>query len=454
MPIAPHDRPRLGWAISAAAAFVLLTIWLRPGPAVLYGVDAGCYARVAAELAARPMGRWIEPLLGGQGFYEHPPGLPLLEAVAFRLTGASVTTALGLARVMATLVAWGVAQVAHQVAGQRAVLGTLLLLPAMSSFLYESQNPMLEMPLCAGLLLALLGALKLAKSAWLGTALFTAGVTIAWWSKGPPAFAAWGLLAFVCWRGHVRLTLALGAAASGVVSVVASMAWFEHARRAAALPPFFAVWWQHQVMASVTEGRHNPIASLWYYAPIVWRWQTAGVVLAPLLLFAVWQRRRQFAEATFLAQLGLVWGLILFVGFSVVRQKYQWYLHPMFAGFAWLGGAALVCWTTAHRWLPRIVPKALITMCVVYGACVAWWPERLQSRQHDLEALQALPPPQFDPGHSRDVAYCGPTLGWRAEHYAKFLWQANIVACDAPAPFRLAHGALEPVEKNAPDALR
>src|SRR5207253_5787182 len=41
-----------------------------------------------------------------------------------------------------------------------------------------------------------------------------------------------------------------------------------------------------------------------------------------------------------LGELALVWGLTIWLGFSLMRQKYQWYMHPSAPAFAWLGAAA------------------------------------------------------------------------------------------------------------------
>ena len=424
-------------AIIAATVFVMMVIWVRPQPTTLYGIDAGCYARVAAEMAARPVAQWSDVRLGGQPFYEHPPGFMFIEALAFRMWGVSTATAVFLARLLSTLTTCLVVLQAHRVAGPRAMLGTLIALPALSSFLFESQNPMLETPLCAALLLAMHGAWELPRNFSWGCLLFALGSATAFWVKGPPALAAWAYLLWVSFRQRLVVKRATAAALVAMVAITLSVVWFEWSRSRQGLPPFFGIYWQHQVMPSLLKGRHNPIASPWYYLPIVWRWQTLGVVCAIPALALAWFSRRRVPEVAPLTEMALVWGAVLFVGFSVARQKYQWYLHPMTPCFAWLGGAIAICWpqTPMRSSMRRLGVAGLAGLTFVYCLMLRVWPETLHKHHRDLEALHATQMPEFVSGEPRNVAYCGSNM-WREDHVARFLWQANLLPCVAEAPYR------------------
>src|SRR4051812_9667214 len=101
----PNGGPESNALLAAAAAPVFAGIWLRPGPALLYGTDAGVYARIARALAARPLSEWLDPRLGSTPFLDQPPLGLWLEALWIRCLGASPAALVGLARVYATLIA-------------------------------------------------------------------------------------------------------------------------------------------------------------------------------------------------------------------------------------------------------------------------------------------------------------------------------------------------------------
>ena len=139
-------------------------------PLILNGADSGCYARVAKELAERPLSQALELTLGHLPFFEHPPLGFWLESAVFRALGASAEVAVGLARLEGSAALLLLALVALRLARGRsgasdpsspalpsrpeplvvagcAVLGALTL----PGFLMQSQVPMLEMPLTVAL---------------------------------------------------------------------------------------------------------------------------------------------------------------------------------------------------------------------------------------------------------------------------------------------------------------
>jgi len=433
---APASSRALVWA---AFAVVLGTIWLRPTLPLLAGVDAGCYARVAREIAERPLSAWPEITLGGNGFYEHPPQSFWLESLVFRAMGASVLAAVAYARLLATALALLVFEVARRLAGPRTAaicMGSLVLL---SGFLYESQNPMLELPLTVGLGSAALGALLLERRPFAGSALFAIGFTFAALAKGPPALAAFPVLAWSGWRRRARWRDAALAAGAAVVLLAAAVALFESARAARGLPPFFPRYLGDQVRRSSLEGREwaAPGEPFYYLGPL-WRWHTP---LLPAIPLSIWAWRRLRGGERLLVELGWVCAAAIVVGFSLPVQKAGWYIHPVMFGGALFMGSGLAALPLDRR-RDRAVAAAAVAAALGAAAVTAWLAARPSSRG-DLYALHHLPPPRFAPGEPNQVSDCGTAVGdWRTEHLLDFLWRARRVPCEAPAPYRFAGAQL------------
>ena len=443
----PQAGPTARQACWVALFFALLTIWVRPGPTTLYGIDAGCYARVAAEMAAQPWAHWADVQLGGAGFYEHPPGFVLIEAAAFRFFGDHTRVAVALARGMATCALLLMGLIAHAVAGERAVLGTWVALPAISSFLFESQNPMLEMPLCVGLLLAMLGAWILPRQGVVGTLAFAFGSAAAFWTKGPPGLAAGAWLVWASWRQRTPRARVAAAALTSSALVGITVAAFEWQRARLGLAPFFSTYFDHQVVASAIHGRHNPQGSPWYYFPVIWRWHATGVVWAIPILLALGQAPSRHRSAVRLAEMGVVWSVVWVLGFSIMRQKYQWYMHPITPAFAWIAGAGAAAWGPWPLHWRKIGLRAQCALPLVYSVLLLCYPSPFRTPHLVLDALHATPRPSFAAGDARVVAYCGPH-DWREQHVARFLWRADLTHCDATAPYRFDGETLTRIVPN------
>ena len=443
------------WVLPGAVLLLGAVILLRPGPAILVGIDAPIYARIARELCTRPLHQWYDLTLNGGSFYEHPPGYFWLQALAFRFCGATAATAVWLVRGMAVVVAWLTFMVARRLAPQAAA-GALVGLSLLSGFLYVSQIPMLEVPLTAALLLAAIGALQLQKSKMGGASLFAAGLTAAAWVKGPPAAAALGILLFCVLRRGLPWRRALAAAGLGLVAVGGSVAAFEMWRRHHGAPPFFSHYLQQQVITSLRVGRNHPVSSLLFYPRTLWRWYPVGVLGAAVAAALRLRRRRhRQAAAWALIELGGVWVALIVVGFSVARQKYQWYIHPTAPGFAWiLGGLGALLAARRPTWRPA--GRALLGIAVLgYGLLYAAVPARLRTHRPEVERAHALPAPAFGAGEPRRIANCSSVQGWYGDHLFGFLWSAQAVPCHNPqARWRFDGQRLLPVGGTAPLARR
>lgn len=425
----------------ATAGLVLTAIWIRPEPMVLYGTDAACYAQIAKEMAERPLAAWPSITWYGQAFYEHPPLAFWVESLFFRAFGVSPDSAIALARLYATAVAVLVGWVGLRLAGPLSGIAALFALVTLSGFLYESQNPMLELPLTLCVLLGVAGLTV--ERRWLGSLLFAVGVASAWFVKGPPALALAPMLVWAHWRWHRNRRFTLLAASSAVLLLGAAIATFEIARAARGEPSFFLTYFNRQVLASSLEGRSRA-APIYYFLPVLWRWYPVACLMLPV---ALWTARRD-PRARPLIELGALWCLVFLVGFSLPAQKHPWYIHPVVAGCAWLmapglAHAARALGATGQRhltWAVGALAAAVILLVWVR-------PDAMRARRPEIEALHALPEPRFAPNQRRRVADCGELSIWKTKHLMAFLWDAQRVDCDAPAPLRFDGTRLTPTPR-------
>ncbi len=430
--------------------------WFRSGPALLVASDAGCYARVAEELATRPILDFVRLTLGGLEFFEHPPLGFWLESIAFRLLGASVGVAVGLANFYACLTLLFVGLAARrwvepettgtdwgfQVGGWS--MAGLLVLPG---FLHESQVAMLEMPLAAATALGLFALSGLRKSPRLSIPLFALAVNVGFWIKGPPILVLIGLLVVTAGLRWIPIRTAAIAGALSVGGVLLSTLAFDGLRYSLGLEPFFQRYLQRQVIASVVEGRHNPEPNPFFYLPTLFAWYLPGVIGVVLGIPAALFRRWLAWLEPFPAQLAMVgvtlWGGVV-VGFSFPVQKYNWYIHFGMVGAALVTGSLLAL--IPRRAVPGIT--VAVAIAALTWPLVQLLPRRMTPSQLRIQTIQQL---QFPNGPNREqpqlgtsgsevrgrvVADCTSENGWVEEHLMAFVWRARRVECDQPAPWR------------------
>jgi 4-amino-4-deoxy-L-arabinose transferase-like glycosyltransferase len=428
--------------LAAAAAVVGATVWVRAGPALLVGADSACYARVAREAAERQFSAIADQTLGGEPFLEHPPLALTAEGLWFRAFGASAETARSFGRCIATLLALMTFLVALAMADLRAASFSLLALPLLSGFDFESQIAMLELPLTLGLAIAALGTVLLVRRPTAGTLLLAFGFVVAALSKGPPALAALAILAWATWRLRLRRRWAFDAAAVALTGLCVALGAYEAARRAKGLVPFLPTYLSVQLLPSIVEGRGQQDRSLLFFVSPLVSWYLAGLLmLAPAAW--VWSRRTTSLETRRLIELGFVVVAVIVLGQMLPAKKAPWYVHPAMLGFAWIiGGTASIlrpsraeCWLT----LAAIGLAALWTL----GVGRTWSITQPRLRE-ELVVLHRLPPPDFPPGVPRDVANCAKLGDWAAENTFAFVWRARAVPCTSKAPFVFDGHALAP----------
>jgi hypothetical protein len=246
------------------------------------------------------------------------------------------------------------------------------------------------------------------------------------------------MLAWCAWRRLLRWQNAVLAALAAAAATGVAVAIFEGTRSAQGLPPFFPEYLGDQVRRSIVEGRHRPApGEPFFYVEALLRWHVPLLLALPL---SAWAFRRLDAGQRRLMELGWVFTAVILVGFTVPVQKSPWYIHPVMFGGALFMGTSLAA-LPAQRWDRAMAAGAVgLALC---GAAFAAWSAAQPARHGDLYAMHHLPPPAFAPGEPNQVADCGTVVGdWRSAHLLDFLWRAERVPCQAPAPYRFAGGQL------------
>jgi 4-amino-4-deoxy-L-arabinose transferase-like glycosyltransferase len=440
-PARDKRAPLMRW-LSRSTAFPLATmalalsaVWSRPGPTLLIGGDAGCYARVARELSSRPGSDWLELTLGGQPFYEHPPLGLWVEGLVVTVMGPRPEPLVWLARLYASGTVVMLWLTARRLLAKRGADGSnagFVVLGALTlpGFLYQSQVAMLEAPLTLCLSVGLWALAGLMGAPSRGAVLvFAVAVTAGFWVKGPPAFVLVGVLGVLAGLRWVPWRWALVVTVSSLVVVWLSATAFDAIRGSRGLDPFFSTWWAKQVVASVTSGRHNPDRDPFFYVGPTLRWY--GPAVAALAIGLVARLRGAARLAPTILLLGATLWLGVIVGFSLPVQKYQWYLHPGAAGAALVVGAALML--IPQRLMTPLTGLALVGALVWPLIRLVPWDERLSSTQRSTAALQRASGPEAGDA----IADCSSMDPWVSGHLMGFLFRAERVDCDIrPARFR------------------
>jgi hypothetical protein len=211
---------------------------------------------------------------------------------------------------------------------------------------------------------------------------------------------------------------------------------FEAARARLGLPSFYLAYFHQQLWPSMVQGRHHPVSSYGYYLPLLGRWYAAGLVLGPAAGMVAARGRKGAPTAWRLYLVGAVWLLTVVVGFSCMRQKYQWYLHAALPAWALLaGGGAAALPQGARTRLCQGITAAALAAAAVAAALALGRPQVLAPRTPAcLAALHRLPPQGQPPGGPKlRLACCVGEAGWRERYVALFVHGAELVPCGAPA---------------------
>lgn len=412
------------WLTLAAVLLVSSIILVRFAPLTLYGTDGACYARIAADLAKRPVSTWADVQWMDGAFYEHPPLGLWLEGLWFKLFGSTAAAAVWLARAYAGLLAFVVWWTARALLGPNEAGYGLVGLAALASFQRETQNPMLEAPLMLACAIALACCVRL-QTSWRWVVGFALAATAAVWIKGVVALALGAGVIWAWWRGASprRALVALGLS---VAMVGVSVGAFEALRRSQDLAPYFELYLRKQVFVAFLSGRYNVEPNPWFHLSTLVTWHLPLLVALPVLALT-W--RRQSSQWKQLAVLGLAWIAAVLIPFSMATQKSDWHLNVIIPGAAWAIGAGLVA--LPERVL-RFTPLALV------AAIAGWWASEVHGIPAENTRLWAIVAVTTTPAalEGARVSNCSPIAPWVAQHLFAFHWNASSVACEEPAPWR------------------
>lgn len=324
------------------------------GTAPLVSPDEARYAEIPREMLAS--GDWVAPQLNGVPYFEKPPLVYWLGALARAAFGPSelaqrLTPAIfGLGAALLTYAA------GRQLWGRRAgliagiVLGTALLHFVVARLL------MLDMPLAvfmsATLLCFLLGvrAPPGAARRWLFLGLY-ASAALATLTKGligfliPGAVMFLWLLIFNQWHRLRPLHLPLGLL---VFFAIAAPWHILAAQRHPDWAQFYFVHEHWQRFTTTTHGRNEP---WWFFIPILvggmFPWFGFAGAAVWETISTGWARRKENADGWFL----ILWAAFIFLFFSKSQSKLASYMLPAVPPLALLAGAWI-----ARRWEARTAP--------------------------------------------------------------------------------------------------
>lgn len=428
--------------VAALLTLILVTLWLPAGLPMLRGVDAAVYCQVAKEITLRPAAHWATVTLGGAPFYEHPPGFMYVLASFFSAFGATTATAIAVAQGLMTLLVLLTAHIAWLAAGPSAAVGTLLSLCLQSGFWNEAHNPMLELPTCAGLAAGVWG-LILGRGPGLrrrsiGLLAAILGPSFACCSKGPVGLLSIALAAAVAWAGLCSWRRAACTTVMSLAATTLLALGFEEARKQAGLDTFLAQYWAHQLWPSMVQGRHHAVASFTFYGPVLWRWYGCGLCLVPAAAFNAWRaRHRHDTQSLCLLIIAAIWIACVVLGFSLMRQKYQWYMHSALPGFALLGGAWMMLCSQRMQRAITTAATGLAAAAVVGFICLRITaPQALAATPPVClgELYRALPTTQDVADGLHIPACCDTQSAWRDRHVALFLYGTEKFRCHTSKP--------------------
>jgi 4-amino-4-deoxy-L-arabinose transferase-like glycosyltransferase len=325
----PRALPPAGFALLLGA--LLFGVGL--GAVDLWGRDEPRYARVAYEMVAD--GHWLVPHFNGTWYGEKPPLCFWAIAVAFSALGVGEVAARLPSALAATLALWITWRLASRMAGRRAAWLSVLLLATAPEFFHAARYARLDMALTLGVL-GCVSALRerraVVAGGWAGLALL---------AKGPQA-----LLFVLCaavahgWRDPTaRLRPRQVGALLGVAFLLFA-AWLVPAALAGG-----AAFRDHligQPFSRVVEQRTDDAPSAhaerltYYLERFPAGFAPGALLLLGALVGAVRAKRRGPLGAD--ARLALGWLVGSFVLFSLIAEKREVYLLPLYPAAALVAG--------------------------------------------------------------------------------------------------------------------
>ena len=310
--------------------------------------DEPRYASIAREMAHS--GDWITPHLWGTPWFEKPPLLYWMEAVAFRLgVNDDLAPRLPIALTSLAFLIFFYWILRREFGDPAASYATAILVTS-AAWLGFSQIGVTDLPLTAAFsaaMLVSLGWLDRADRRYLPLAAALLGLAVL--AKGlVPLVLALPLI----WIGRRRLLDWFRPAPIAAFAIVA-LPWYALCFLRNGWPFLHEIIWQQQIGRFFTAERAHT-QPFWFFLPIIlgalFPWTPALIPLAQRQLYS--DTRRRFL---------LAWALFGLVFFSAARNKLPGYALPLVPPLAILAGIALAD-PKRHRWLTTATTALLVLL--------------------------------------------------------------------------------------------
>lgn len=321
-------------------AFAALVFLAGLGRLPLLGRDEALYAEAAREMHAS--GDWITPRVNGADFFEKPPLLYWLDALAYSALGPTPFAARLPAALMGILTVGVTVALASRVWGKRAGILAGLMLVTCPLVVMVARMGIMDMPLTCLVTLAMLAYARWRRKGGLApAAAFGLLVGLAILLKG----LAGGLAPAIAFvhsvmyrrRGAPLRALVLSVSLALIAMVIVAAPWFAAMaeRHGEAYTAVFFLREHLLRMAKPMQGHGGPIV---YYVALI------AFAFFPWVAFlpaAFGRRPDQSDDQAFWRSLAIVWFLLVLIPFSLIKTKLPGYIVPLFPPMAMLVAAEL-----------------------------------------------------------------------------------------------------------------
>jgi 4-amino-4-deoxy-L-arabinose transferase-like glycosyltransferase len=319
-------------------AFVAVVLLAGLGRLPLFGRDEALYAEAAREMHSS--GDWITPRVNGAFFFEKPPLLYWLDALAYSALGPTPLAARLPAALLGILTIALTVTTASRVWGKRAGVLAGVTLATCPLVVMVARMGIMDMPLTCLVTLSMLAYARWRRQGGLAPALaFGLLVGLAVLLKGlagglAPAVAVIHAISFR--QRPQRISVASAFLAFLGMCLVAAP-WFvamglRHGEG------YAAIFFIREHLLRIARPMQGHGGSALYYLLLI------AFAFFPWVAFlpaALAPRRDHDNEATFWRSLALVWFLVVLVPFSLIKTKLPGYIMPLFPPMAMLVAAEL-----------------------------------------------------------------------------------------------------------------
>ncbi|MEL6320553.1 MAG: glycosyltransferase family 39 protein, partial [Cyanobacteria bacterium J06626_14] len=323
--------------ITALSLVSLLLYAWNLGNLPLRDWDEGLVAQVAREIFQAPSESqtWIYPTLWGQSYFNKPPFMHGLVAIAYRLGGvnewaARLPGALLTAASVPLLYGIGRELFIQRLPALLAASVYLVMLPVVR----HGRLAMLDGAVLCFFLLLLWSLLRSRRNPYwaLGIGLGFAGLCL---SKGIIAIPLGAIALFFAIWDAPRLLTSKYSWIGLLLGSVPAIVWYayQHAEYGAT---FWSVHLLSQSLNRVTETVENNSGPPWYYLLELLKYGFPWLVFLPIGLKTAWNdRNRSWAKLT------LIWLSVYLGVISIMSTKLPWYVLPLYPAIALVVGHEL-----------------------------------------------------------------------------------------------------------------